>query len=101
MLFSLLFILVGYAQKGKKGGGGNKDIIPVVTCIKDLRNGLFQATFAYENPTNKEVTVDENGSIIKSNNGKRVAKGLNKFKPGLFIKYLPKNLALVTLLNGP
>ena len=89
VLFSLFFILVGYAQKGKVGGG-NKDIIPVVTCIKDLRNGLFQATFAYENPTNKEVTVDENGSIIKSNNGKRVAKGLNKFKPGSVDKVFTK-----------
>jgi len=89
VLFSMFFILVGYGQKGKKGGG-SKDIIPVVTCIKDLRNGLFQASFAYENPTNKEVTVDENGSIIKSNNGKRVAKGLNKFKPGSVDKVFTK-----------
>ena len=88
MLFSLLFILVGYAQKGK--GGNNKDIIPVVTCVKDLRNGLYQASFAYENPTNKEVTIDENGSIVKSNNGKRVAKGLNKFKPGNVNKVFTK-----------
>ena len=77
VLFSLFFILIGYAQNGN-----NKDIIPVVTCVKDLSNGLFQASFGYENPTKKEVVVDENGSIIKSNKGKRVAKGLNKFKPG-------------------
>ena len=66
---------MGYAQK-------NKDIIPTIDCIKYTGNGLYQASFGYENPTNKEVIIDENGSIIKSNNGKRIAKGLNKFKPG-------------------
>ncbi|NNE01608.1 MAG: S8 family serine peptidase, partial [Eudoraea sp.] len=77
------------AQK-VKGNGGNKDIIPVVTCVKDLTTGLYQASFGYENPTNKEVVVDENGSIIKTNNGKRVAKGLNKFKPGSANKVFTK-----------
>ena len=62
----------------------------MVTCVKDLPNGLFQASFGYENPTKKEVTVDENGSIVKSNNGKRVAKGLNKFKPGAANKVFTK-----------
>ncbi len=49
----LTFLLIigisfmGYAQKGKGNGkGNNKDIIPVVTCVKDLRNGLYQASFA-------------------------------------------------------
>jgi len=76
---SVLLILFvshsGYAQK-------SKDIEPVVYCVKELGNGLYQASFGYVNPTNKEVTIDENSSIIKSNKGKRVAKGLNKFKPG-------------------
>ena len=86
----LCLCFMGYAQKGKGKEVGNKDIIPVVTCVKDLRNGLFQASFGYENPTNKEVTVDENDSIVKSNNGKRVAKGLNKFKPGSANKVFTK-----------
>ncbi|MCA0932617.1 S8 family peptidase [Lutimonas saemankumensis] len=51
---------------------------------------MFQATFSYENPTKKEVVVDENASIVKSNNGKRIAKGLNKFKPGLNKKVFTK-----------
>lgn len=69
------FSFSGYAQK-------SKDIEPVLYCVKELGNGLYQASFGYVNPTKKEVVIDENGSIIKSNNGKRVAKGLNKFKPG-------------------
>ena len=93
LIFLMIFgvSLMGYAQKGKGNGkGNNKDIIPVVTCIKYLRNGLYQASFGYENPTNKEVAIDENGSIIKSNKGKKVAKGLNKFKPGTEKKVFTK-----------
>lgn len=76
------FSLSGYAQK-------EKEIIPLV-CVKKIDAGLFQATFSYENPTKKEVVIDENGSIIKSNNGKKVAKGLNRFKPGLNKKAFTK-----------
>ena len=78
----LCFTFAGYAQK-------EKAILPLV-CVKKMESGLFQATFSYENPTKKEVIIDENGSIIKSNNGKRVAKGLNKFKPGLNKKTFTK-----------
>ena len=82
-LLVLCFTFSGYAQK-------DKDIKPVIYCVKDLGNGLYQASFSYENPTNKEVVIDENGSIIKTNNGKKVAKGLNKFKPGAHEKVFTK-----------
>ena len=68
----------------------NKDIIPVLECVKLLKNGTYQATFGYENPTKKEVVIDENGSLVKTNNGKRVAKGLNKFSPGANTKTFTK-----------
>ena len=68
------FSFSGYAQK-------NKSVLPLV-CVKKMESGMYQATFSYENPTKREVIIDENGSIIKSNNGRKVAKGLNKFKPG-------------------
>ncbi len=74
-LFVLAFAYSGFSQK-------DKDIIPVIECVKLLKNGVYQATFGYENPTKKEVVIDESGSIIKTNNGKKVAKGLNKFEPG-------------------
>ena len=74
VLTILHFSFSGYAQK-------NKDII-VRACTQEIGNGLYRVNFGYDNPTKKEVIIDENGSIIKSNNGKRVAKGLNKFKPG-------------------
>ena len=87
----LCFSLTGYAQKNNRGNSNkNNDIVPVLRCVKDLRNGTYQASFGYNNPTRKEVTVNEDGSIIKSNNGKRVAKGLNKFKPGSVDKVFTK-----------
>jgi len=51
-----------------------KDIEPVLYCVKDLTNGLYQATFGYNNPGKKEVIIDESGSIIKTNNGKKYLK---------------------------
>ena len=80
------FSLSGYTQK-------DKDIIPTLDCIKYTGNGLYQASFGYENPSKKEVVIDENGSIIKSNNGKRVAKGLNKFKGGTNTKVFTKEFS--------
>jgi len=87
-LFALLFVLISmpfYAQRNN-----NRDIQPVLYCVKDLSNGLYQATFSYYNPTNKEVIIDESGSIIKTNNGKKISKGLNKFKPGTVNKVFTK-----------
>lgn len=81
-LFIFCFSSSVYSQK-------EKDILPLV-CVKKIDAGLFQATFSYENPTKKEVVVDENSSIVKSNNGRKVAKGLNKFKPGLNQKVFTK-----------
>mgnify|MGYP000462538303 CR=1 FL=1 len=70
VIAGFIFLATGvFAQK-------NKDIEPVLYCVKDLSNGLYQATFSYNNPTNKEVVIDESGSIIKSNNGKKLSKGL-------------------------
>ena len=82
--FLLIFITTqSYAQK-------NKDIEPVLYCVKDLTNGLYQATFSYYNPSKKEVIIDQSGSIVKTNNGKKVSKGLNKFKPGSVDKVFTK-----------
>jgi hypothetical protein len=86
-LFAVILLLCivstsGYAQKKGGNGPNNKDIEPVVYCVKDLGNGLHQARFGYENPSNKEVIINENDSKVKYNNGKKVGKGLAKFKPG-------------------
>ncbi|MFH6767757.1 S8/S53 family peptidase [Gaetbulibacter aquiaggeris] len=86
-LFVILFLffisMQSFAQK-------SKDIEPVLYCVKDLGNGIYQATFSYYNPSNKEVVIDESASTIKYNNGKKVAKGLNIFKPGSVNKVFTK-----------
>ncbi|GAA4298649.1 S8 family peptidase [Aestuariibaculum suncheonense] len=86
ILSCLIVFFISFSAFAQK----NKDITPVVECVKDLTNGLYQATFSYYNPTNKEVVIDESGSIIKTNNGKKVAKGLNRFKPGRVEKVFTK-----------
>ncbi|MGZ0016758.1 S8 family peptidase [Yeosuana sp. AK3] len=83
ILLVFFISMPSFAQK-------NKDIEPVVYCVKNLSNGLYQVTFSYYNPTNKEVIIDESGSIIKSNNGKKISKGLNKFEPGTVNKVFTK-----------
>lgn len=80
MIFSFSFS--AYTQKVK-------DVLPY-GCVKYVGNGLYQASFGYSNPTKKEVVVNENASIVISNNGKRKAKGLNKFKPGSVDKVFTK-----------
>ena len=88
MLFSLFFILVGYAQKGKgKGGGGNNDVI-LFTCIQDIGNGLYMANFGYTNPTNKTIKVAQEDSYIflsnrieDSDNGILKCDGITSFAP--------------------
>jgi len=89
--FMLILVMLGMSVNGYSQK--DKDIIPTVDCIKYTGNGLYQASFGYENPTKKEVIIDENGSIIKSNNGKRVAKGLNKFNPGKNTKVFTKEFS--------
>lgn len=86
LLFYLFVFFISLQSFGQK----SKDIEPVLYCVKDLTNGLYQATFSYYNPTNKEIVIDESGSIIKSNNGRRLSKGLNKFKSGLVEKVFTK-----------
>lgn len=83
ILFVFFISMQSFAQK-------NKDIEPVLYCVKDLTNGLYQATFGYNNPSNKEVIIDASGSIIKTNNGKKISKGLNKFKSGTVDKVFTK-----------
>jgi len=82
-LLVFCFSFTGYSQKKSNGNSNkNNDIVPVLYCVKNVGNGIYQASFGYKNPTRKEVVIDEDGSIVKTNNGKKVAKGLNKFKPG-------------------
>jgi hypothetical protein len=94
VLFSLFFILLGYAQKGK-GGGGNKDVI-LFTCAEDIGNGLYLANFGYTNPTNKTITVGPEDSYIflsdkiedSEFNGIQKINGITSFEPGTHDKIL-------------
>ena len=86
LLLGLVFVLSGHAQKGN---GGNKDVT-LHTCIQILENGLIRAEFGYTNPTNKNITVGEDDSVVflsdkdddNETNGIQKIMGLTTFEPG-------------------
>ncbi len=86
VLFFLFIALTSFAQKG--GGNGVKDLV-VRVCTEEIGNGLYQASFSYENPNNKEVIVGEEDSFVNSSKGKK-SKGPKAFKSGKVDKAFTK-----------
>ncbi len=86
ILFFLMLSHTTFAQKG--GGNGVKDLI-VRVCTEEIGNGLYQASFSYENPNKKEVVVGEDESVIQSSKGKK-SKGPKTFKSGKVNKAFTK-----------
>lgn len=83
-LFTLLLIFGVYIftySQNKGGGKGTKDII-IRACTQYIGNGLYRVNFGYDNPSRKNVAINENDSYVISNNGKNKTKGLNSFKSG-------------------
>ena len=82
LFFLILVSAPAIAQKG--GGKGVKDLI-VRACTEEIGNGLYQASFSYENPNKKEVTVGEEDSYVRSSRGKK-SKGPKELRvPNLCI----------------
>jgi hypothetical protein len=80
ILFSIFITNEVLAQsKGGGGGGGTKDLV-VRVCTEFIGNGLYNASFSYDNPNNKEVIVSEGNSYVRTSKGK--FNGLNRFKKG-------------------
>ena len=60
------------------------------TCIQELENGLIRAEFGYTNPTNKDITVGEDESVVflsdkdddNEINGIQKIIGITTFEPG-------------------
>ena len=88
-LFFSLISLTAFAQKG--GGNGVKDFV-IRACTEEIGNGLYQASFSYENPNKKEVIVGEEESFVKSSKGKK-SKGPKAFKPGKVNKAFTKEFS--------
>jgi hypothetical protein len=85
VIFILIFgvSFLGHSQNGNGNGNGNKpkDLV-IRTCTTNIGNGLFSASFSYDNPTNQDINVSEDDSFVKYNNGNNKTKSLNKFKKG-------------------
>ena len=81
--FILVMSILPQALSAQKNGGGNgiKDMY-LRSCTEYIGNGIYQATFSYENPNKKEITVSEDGSIVVSSKGNKKSKGVRNFKPG-------------------
>ena len=80
VLFFLLITVSAFAQKGRNNKN-NKDLI-VRACTEEIGNGLYQVSFSYENPTNREITVGDDDSYVVSSKGNKKSKGVKNFKRG-------------------
>ena len=82
MIF-MLFLFTSMSAFAQKGGGNknNKDLI-VRACTEEIGNGLYQVSFSYENPTNQEITVNDDDSYVISSKGNKKSKGVKNFKKG-------------------
>ena len=88
LIFGISFSFLGHSQKGNK----LKDLV-VRSCTTYIGNGLYSASFSYENPTNQEINVAEEDSFVKYNNGNNKTKSLNKFKQGNVNKAFTKEFS--------
>ncbi|THD68011.1 T9SS type A sorting domain-containing protein [Robertkochia marina] len=86
LLFAaILFFFSNTALYGQSKGGKNNEII-VRTCVQPLGNGMYSASFSYENPSKKEQVIERQNSKVKLKNQQREFQGPHKFKPGLHKK---------------
>jgi len=92
--FILIISILPQALSAQKNAGskGVKDMF-VRVCTEEIGNGLYQATFSYENPNRKEITVNEDGSVVTSSKGNRKSKGVQNFKPGNIKKAFTKQFS--------
>ena len=81
--------------------------ISLTVCIKDIGNGLYSATFGYNNPNYTDIEVDEADSYLTFYNGitTTVKSGLNKFKKGIveeaFTVQFMKNDKVIWKVTSP
>ncbi len=59
-----------------------RDLVPIVECVKYTGNGKFQATFGYDNPNKKEVSVAQSNSYLTSSGTKPNGNPVSSFKTG-------------------
>ena len=114
-LLSLLFValiflmpLDLFGQNGNgNGNGNNKEINILVSCVEYIGDGQLKVHFGYENPSNKIIVIDEDGSVVIYNHGQAIKAGLYRFEPGVKDKafsqdfdYMDEVEWSVTLPNG-
>ena len=92
-LLSLLFValilaipldLLGQNGNGNgNGNGNNKEINILVSCVEYIGDGQLKVHFGYENPSNKVIVIEEDGSVVIYNHGQAIKAGLYIFEPGV------------------
>lgn len=105
-LYFLLISLILFSPSDLLGQK-SKDVNILVSCVDYIGDGQLEVHFGYENPSNKVVVVDENGSVVIYNHGQAVKAGLYVFEPGVKEKafsqtfdYMDEVEWSVTLPNG-
>ncbi len=112
LFVALIFVLPLdlFGQKGNGNGNGNgnsKEIEIIVSCIEYKGGEQLIAHFGYENPSNKTIVINEDGSVVTYNHGQAIKAGLYIFEPGVNEKAFSQNFDAkdiveweVTLPNG-
>jgi hypothetical protein len=73
---AFLFSFPVHAQRSN-----TKDVIPILECVEYIGNGNFKASFGYDNPNTKEVSISQDNSVLDYKNGKKL-NAVNTFKTG-------------------
>lgn len=81
LLFVATIILTSINLPGQNGN--NKEVSILVSCVEYIGDGQLTVHFGYENPSNKVLVIDEDGSVVIYNHGQAVKAGLYTFEPGV------------------
>ncbi len=111
IIITLVFLtpldLFGQKGNGNGNGNGNKEINIIASCVEYIGDGQLKVHFGYENPSNKTIVIDEDGSVVIYNHGQAIKAGLYVFEPGVKEKafsqdfdYMDEVEWSVTLPNG-
>ncbi len=74
MLLVLQLPVAAFAQ--------SKNIIPIIECVKYTGNGKYLATFGYDNPNKKGISVEESNSYLVYEGNQPNGKPVSSFKIG-------------------
>jgi hypothetical protein len=80
-----LLLFIGFSQFGFSNSNPEYPIKPVTVnaCVVNIGNGLYSATFSYNNPNNRDISVGDYNSFLTFSKDNRRVNVLTEFKKGI------------------